>query len=310
MFRYMGTKHKIGGSLLEQIPSAEHFYDLFGGGGAMSELALTYGEGALFGKKWGQVHYNELKKWVFTLSKAIWTGEFDKAKAGETWVSRAEFNTFRGDWQGDWWGAWVKSAWSFGYKGEQYITSSEKEDLLRSLFVLVKEGMNWHKGSLWEKRYWLITLLNTQQEKYIYGLTGKRFRKEFKPGDRKEYNCEQYHIFHIERLEFIKEFPKADSPPLQMTNGDYRDVEILPNSVVYCDIPYENTERVYHMKERFDREAFLDWAATRDFPVYISEFNINDSRFVEVFKVNRCSRQSRSKDIVTERLYWNGVRSI
>ena len=35
---YKGSKNKIAESIIAQLPSAKHFYDLFGGGGASFSL--------------------------------------------------------------------------------------------------------------------------------------------------------------------------------------------------------------------------------------------------------------------------------
>ena len=36
---YMGSKNKIAEWVMDQLPKAKHFYDLFGGGGAISHCA-------------------------------------------------------------------------------------------------------------------------------------------------------------------------------------------------------------------------------------------------------------------------------
>ena len=54
---YLGSKRKLATPIIDYIlannPKTKHFYDLFGGGGAMSFEALKR-------KKIKQVHYNEL----------------------------------------------------------------------------------------------------------------------------------------------------------------------------------------------------------------------------------------------------------
>jgi site-specific DNA-adenine methylase len=93
-----------------------------------------------------------------------------------------------------------------------------------------------------------------------------------------------------------------------MTNKDYREVEIKPNSVVYCDIPYDTSIDDYGVK--FDHAAFHEWAATRDFPVYFSEYKCDDPRFTMVWeKKILCNRNKKNgKGIYrTEKLFWNGV---
>lgn len=43
-FPYKGSKNKIAGQLLAQLPSGKRFVDLFGGGGAMSHCAILSGK--------------------------------------------------------------------------------------------------------------------------------------------------------------------------------------------------------------------------------------------------------------------------
>lgn len=62
--------------------------------------------------------------------------------------------------------------------------------------------------------------------------------------------------------------------------GDYRDVEILPDSVIYCDIPYSASREYLHNKEKFDHEAFYDWCERQTALVLISEFYMPPERFV------------------------------
>jgi hypothetical protein len=91
-----------------------------------------------------------------------------------------------------------------------------------------------------------------------------------------------------------------------MTSKDYRDVEILPHSVVYCDIPYQGTVGYGN----FSHKEFFDWASSRPFPVYVSEYKIDDPRFKLVYEISKRSMMCKDKDKCVdknERLYWNGV---
>lgn len=59
--------------------------------------------------------------------------------------------------------------------------------------------------------------------------------------------------------------------------GDYRDLEILPDSIIYCDPPYKDTAG-YGLK--FDYESFYDWCEKQTEIVVISEYWMPEDRFV------------------------------
>jgi DNA adenine methylase len=57
----------------------------------------------------------------------------------------------------------------------------------------------------------------------------------------------------------------------------YDEFEILPNSIIYCDIPYFGTEK--YAKQNFDYDKFYDWCEKQTVPVYISEYWMPEDRF-------------------------------
>ena len=62
-----------------------------------------------------------------------------------------------------------------------------------------------------------------------------------------------------------------DGGLLSTSSFSYDEVAIEPGDVVYADPPYANTGQDYG--GNFDHSKFWDWVATRDFPVYVSEYN-------------------------------------
>lgn len=71
------------------------------------------------------------------------------------------------------------------------------------------------------------------------------------------------------------------APQIEFTSFDYRDYEHKDGDVVYCDPPYRGTEK--YNRVAFDHDAFYEWARTRDYPVYFSEYSAPED-FVEVFQ--------------------------
>jgi len=249
MIPYLGCKALFASEILNCIPAAENFYDLFGGGGSITEAAYKFRESGLFGEweKWKKFHYNEINKAVCKLVTAIWSGkfDFDYAKAQEP--TKERYYAERG--QQTAWGAFVAFAWSFGTKNENFIYSPRR----------LKE------------------------------------------------KC----VEHLERIERMKR--SLILKDVVATSMDYAKVKIKPNSVVYCDIPY-NTFRK-HYKIKFDFMRFYDWAAACKFPVYFSEYSCHDNRFELVWEKEVQSRINvlvlGGKSLMrTERLFWNGVKNV
>lgn len=84
---------------------------------------------------------------------------------------------------------------------------------------------------------------------------------------------------------------------------DYTKVEIPKDSVIYCDIPYEDTD-VYNKAEGFDYERFYDWCEHQTQPVFISSYQMPDDRFdcIEEFS-HRSTLSATANNLVTERIY-------
>lgn len=80
---------------------------------------------------------------------------------------------------------------------------------------------------------------------------------------------------------------------LKTTIGDYRDVEILPDSVIYADPPYKGTKG-YGMD--FDHEAFYQWCEKQTALVLISEYWMPEDRFVCIAEFPRISTLSATNN--------------
>ena len=168
---------------------------------------------------------------------------------------------------------YVRWIWSFGNNGRDYLFGKDIEQVKRSA----------HRF-LFENEY-----DRTPQSRVK--LT-KRF-KEMATIDGR---------FELEQLERLQQ--------LETYSTDYRDVEIKSDSVVYCDIPYNQKKGVkeeYHGLA-FDTDAFYEWAGTRDFPVYFSSCFCEDFECVWQ-KDKLCTmnnKNSHGKKLIIERLFWNG----
>lgn len=92
---------------------------------------------------------------------------------------------------------------------------------------------------------------------------------------------EPWRLQHLEAgLSVIRGGNSMTKSKLTTLVGDYRDVEILPDSVIYSDIPYFQSREYKHNKEAFDHEAFYHWCEKQTSLVLISEFWMPEDRFV------------------------------
>ena len=275
---YMGSKSKIAPSIAMNFPKADHFYDLFGGGFSISHYMLVNKS-----KNYKHFHYNEIKADIVELVKQAINGNFNYNKFKPKWISREDFFANLDD-------AYTRICWSFGNNQKNYLfgdCEQEKKSLHNAVVFNIFDSFMLNELHFSK---WPITC-KTITDKRLYLKTVLR-------------KIKRIDLQQLERLERLEQLQQLELPKLTLTSKDYRDVEILPNSVVYCDIPYAGTADY----GEFSHKEFFDWAATRDFPVYISEYNVPDKRFKLLYDIEKRSMFSVSKDkttIMTEKLYWN-----
>ena len=114
---YKGSKNSIAAEIISILPPAKHFYDIFGGGGAMTHAAALSG-------KYQYIHYNELNPLICKGFKMAVNGEF---KNERRWISREYFNAHKGD------DPYVAICWSFGNNLRNYLYSKELEPIKKAV---------------------------------------------------------------------------------------------------------------------------------------------------------------------------------
>lgn len=72
--------------------------------------------------------------------------------------------------------------------------------------------------------------------------------------------------------------PNVGGGKISSHSDDYRNILIPQDSVVYCDIPYQDTNR--YQKSGFDYEAFYEWCSRQSEPVFISSYAMPEDKFV------------------------------
>jgi site-specific DNA-adenine methylase len=269
---YMGSKNRIAKWIIDNLPPAEHFYDLFGGGGAISHCALLSG-------KYKYVHYNELNSLIvkaFTMSN---NGEF---KNENRWISREDFFKLKDS------DPYVSLCFSFGNRGDGYAYGKEIEPFKKAVHYAICFN-----------DFSLLKDLNIHIDENLKGrLSICKAIKEF-------LNLKRVELEHLERLKRLQSLERLQSldslKGIQITNLDYRDVKIETDSVIYCDIPYKNTAK--YSNGDFNHDEFYEWAREQK-NIYISEYNMpEDFKIVGERNIKSIFSATTNHKTVTEKLY-------
>ena len=117
---YMGSKNKIADWVVDNLPPAEHFYDLFCGGCAVTHAAMLR-------HKYQTYHVNDITDMGLVNQKLVTEGY----KPDYHWVSREEFNANK---EKD---IFMAISWSYGNNGHDYLFSKDKEPIKKACHYAV-----------------------------------------------------------------------------------------------------------------------------------------------------------------------------
>ena len=240
----MGSKNSIAAWIVNQLPPARHFYDVFGGGGAITHAAVLSG-------KYRHVHYNELNPLVCKGFEMAINGGF---KDETRWISREDFFRLRNT------DPYAAICFSFGNNLRDYIYGKDIEDYKRALHYLIffDERKDF-------ERYFDLSDFEFSSETDL----DKRY-SEIKPIIKQKDTSRKLQAENIERQRRLIQLQGLEG--LSVTCGSYNAMNFEPDSIVYCDPPYEDT-RTYTGNDEvsFDTDGFLNWAKRQTVPVFISE---------------------------------------
>ena len=303
---YMGSKSKIAASIAMNFPKAENFYDLFGGGFSMTHYTMIRCK-----HKFKNFFYNEINSDVVDLVKKAIDGEFSYKVFKPEFVTRDEFFKRKDS------DAYIRCLWSFGNSQKSYLFSKEIEPYKKSMHnaVVFDEfddisraviGDNWPKkvDSIYLRRLFIRQKIEYFRKTNTLPVIITNFLNE-KQLQRLQQLQQLQQLEQLEQLERLQQLEQLEQlQQLHTSSLSYEDVEIEGNSIVYCDIPYKDTAS-YLID--FDHDKFYDWAASRNFPVFISEYEIPDDRFKLIYQIKKRSLlQSVGVNVKIEKLYWNG----
>lgn len=88
-------------------------------------------------------------------------------------------------------------------------------------------------------------------------------------------------VEHRERIRRIRKMAHtAHTCSLTYSASDYREVYIPSHSVIYADIPYQDTRK--YPGPQFDYPAFYEWASTQTQPLFVSSYSLPAEHFIPI----------------------------
>ena len=307
---YQGSKNRIAKRLVEALPAAPVLYDVFCGGCAVTHAAMLSG-------KYQRFVINDRRGWLpDAFREAINAGYAHE----DRWISREDFERLKST------DAYAAMCFSFGNNARTYMYAPPLEPYKRALH----HAIFWRDFAPWAAlcpetadalASGLATIEDRKQRRVQAGhfiveslkaqitagtlppdiLQKPIYRQIRRPKATSNSLQSLVSLERLERLQSLESLPGA----LTAHSGDYRELRFDEPGIVYCDPPYMS---VYAKGKdygcEFDAEAFYGWCETQKLPVYISEYQMPEERFVCIAEWDKVTTMAaKTANHVTERLW-------
>jgi len=291
---YMGSKRKHADKLIDKIlelkPNAKYFYDLFGGGGAMSFAALQKGMTVFYNEK--QTDLVRLMEYVFECVNnpkseyGIFPTEYYR------FIDRDDFMRLKNE--SGVFAQFARICYSFGNNQRTYLFNKELDGIkmLSHNVVVFRDA-----ESLRVLRDILGVELSLSDAKTINGR-----RLDFRKTIRKSMRLDLQQLQQLQQLERLERLERLEQK-ITFTNLDYRDVKIttpIDETIVYLDPPYRGTEKYI---EGIDHDELDEFFRSLPYLAFMSEYNAPFNCILDIKTTSTLSDKVRSSKI--ERLYVN-----
>ena len=289
---YMGSKRKIANEIVNYIlkknKDVKYFYDVFGGGGAISFEAIQK-------HQIKKVFYNEFNGGVVSLLKDIRdngiTDKYYQFIDRQTFLDNKDKDDFLG--------GLCKVVWSFGNNQKDYIYGKDTEADKKLLHNVIINKCEDSLKAINDKFDTNISLDNNAlfDEDILQRLD--KYLKISKNNSNIPEHFER--LQHFERLNCLIDLANIN---LNITNQSYEQVQFTtpPNeTIIYLDPPYENTGKY---EKDINHKEFYKWVDTlidKGFKVYISSYECHLPCVLEIEHTSSLSATTTNK--VIEKLF-------
>ena len=301
---YKGSKNKLADKIINLFPPKTNFYDLFAGGCSITHAAILSG-------KYKYIFCNDIQPDIINLFNDAIHGRY---KNERRWISKEDFFNLKDK------DPYIKYCWSFGNMGKTYLYAQEIEPYKKAL----------HYAIIFNDFSQLEKLYPAASFEFLQGETDTQKRRlllqnYFKnsgvaSGSPLESSADAASILQsltrlqsLERLENLERLNKLENlerlnklenlERLAFCTLSYDEVKIKSDSVIYCDIPYKDTDNYNDME--FDFDSFYKWAGKQTEPLFISSYEMPADQFITVAEIpHRCTLQQNKNDSeVIERVF-------
>jgi len=311
---YMGSKRKIAEELMQKMleikPKAKYFYDLFGGGGAMSFYALQCGL---------KVHYNEKQKGMVDLLEYILNRARNKEKGQYgifpddfyNFITREEFFKLKDEDSIK--GQFARICYSFGNSQRTYLFGKDIEyqkQLGHNIVIFCCEKSLKEFNHLLNTNIVLSNKTTWNERRLDYLKQFSKEQRKFKQLQRLQQlqRLEQLQrLQQLQRLEQLQRLQQLEQLPFfTITNLDFADVKIttpLEETIIYLDPPYRGTAEY---KEKFDYTKVDEYFKQSPYTCFMSEYNTPFKSILEIKKESLFKNANvKKRKFVIEKLFWN-----
>lgn len=264
---YKGSKNKIAKKIVDILPSATHFYDLFCGGCAISHYAMTTG-------KYQHIHINDINPMCPQFFVDCLDGKYNN---DDRWISREDFFRLKDS------DPFVAFVWSFGNNLRNYMYGRKVEPWKKALhYLLYFRDASLVRSFGCDMEY--ISQIENIEDRYA--AIRLHLKSTFRGKNELPNYCQHRRCVDIYAQRVYAPIEGIKSC-IGTSSCDYSDFTFEKDSIVYCDIPYKGTDG--YGKDKFDHDRFYEWCSLQEQPVFISEYDMPADRFVVIAEIDHTS---------------------
>ena len=319
---YQGSKNKIAKKILDVLPAAPVLYDVFCGGCAVTHAAML-------SDKYQHFVVNDLRGWLPDAFREAINGGYAHE---DRWISCEDFERLRST------DAYAAMCYSFGNDCRSYMYARGLEPYKRALHYAIfwRDFAPWaalcpetadalaaglapiedRKRRRVQAGHFIVESLKAQlaAEMLTPDILDKPIYRQIRRSKGAMTTVETLQsleslqslqsLLSLERLQSLESLERLPGA-LTERSSDYRELCFDEPGIIYRDPPYKDTTDCgKDYTEPFCHDEFYSWCETQKLPVYISEYQMPEERFVCVAEWDKVTTMAaKTTSHVTERLW-------